>query len=506
MYRVRSRCSRLLLLLLGLLPVASATATTYSIVTPADDFTGNGNCTLREALAAAVTHAAVDACPAGSAVGPNTILLGAGTYLLPLGVLDASACGDLTVRGPAASPPTAVLSGGTTHRVLDVQGACSLTLEDLEIRDGRDLGTSTPIGAGVRAIESSLAVRRSRFFANVARRGGAIGWAASGIARSLVIENTVFEQNRAERPDNADACQGGALWTNAVSGPEVRISDSLFLDNRAEAPLASDFARAGGADLNAEGSGSKVILERTRFVGNSAAATGTGGFATSGALNGYFQGTTVRIEDIEVRANTVAAAIPMGGTGLAMLFFGSTQGVVDRLSVLDNAAGAAVDQAQFSSQSSAFVLLRDTLVARGEGGMLVSSSTDGVALLSQLTVADNAATGLELDETGTGSISLVNSIVYGNGTNVGTIGSPAIFPANLVGIDPLFTDAAGGDYTLAAGSPALDAGDTAFSGIGPYDLGHGARLVGPETDLGAYERGALFNDDFESGNTGVWSW
>ncbi len=138
--------------------------------------------------------------------------------------------------------------------------------------------------------------------------------------------------------------------------------------------------------------------------------------------------------------------------------------------------------------------------------MVVASATDALVLLSQVTATGHTGIGLELDETGTGGISLSNSIVYGNGADIGTIGSPVIFPENLVGIDPLFTNAAGGDYTIAAGSPAEDAGDTAFSGMGPYDLGHGARLVGPETDLGAFERGALFNDGFESGNTGVWTW
>lgn len=503
-------CSRTLvslcLLVLDPLRVSSAAATDYAVVTVADDFTGNGNCTLREALFAAVNNVAVDACPAGSFAGPDTIELTAGTYLLPLGVLVASGCADLIVRGPAASPPTAVLSGGTTHRILDMQGGCRLTLEDVELRDGRDLGTETPIGAAARVVESSLTVRRSRFVANVARRGGAIGWAASSASHSLVIENTRFEQNRAQRPTSADACQGGALWTNAVSGASVRISDTLFADNHAETALASDLARAGAVDLQAEGSGSSVTVERTRFVGNSAASTGSNGFATAGALNGYFQGATVRFEDLEIRGNTVVAANPMGGTGLAMLVFGGSQGTFDRLRVVDNTSGSAVEQAQISSQSAAFVLVRDTLVARGEGGMQVASSSEGVALLSQLTVTDHAAVGLELDQSGTGSISLVNSIVFDNATDLGTVGSPAIFPANLVGIDPLFTDAAGGDYTLAGGSPAEDAADTSFSGIGPYDLAHGARLVGPETDLGAYERGALFNDSFESESTASWSW
>ena len=96
----RDLCRGLLHFCLFLSWVAPAVATDYAIATVADDFTGNGNCTLREALAAAVTDAAVDACPAGSAVGSDTIVLGAGIYLLPLGVLDASGCADLTVRGP----------------------------------------------------------------------------------------------------------------------------------------------------------------------------------------------------------------------------------------------------------------------------------------------------------------------------------------------------------------------------------------------------------------------
>jgi CSLREA domain-containing protein len=47
-----------------------------------DDFTVNGNCTLREAIAAANLDTAVDACPAGS--GGDNIQLGAGTYTLSL--------------------------------------------------------------------------------------------------------------------------------------------------------------------------------------------------------------------------------------------------------------------------------------------------------------------------------------------------------------------------------------------------------------------------------------
>ena len=506
MTRTHCRGSLLSHLVLCLASVAPAAATDYSILTVADDFSGNGNCTLREALAAAVSNAAVDACQAGSAIVQDTISLAAGNYLLPLGVLDVSGCADLLVRGPAAAPPTAVLSGSTTHRVFDLLGGGNLTLEDLEIRDGRDLGTVAPIGAAVRVIEASLTVRRVRFFDNVARRGGAIGWAATGATRSLVIENSIFEQNRAQHPDAADATMGGALWTNGVSGAAVRISDTLFVDNRAESALASDFIRSGAAELGTEGSGSTVTVERTRFIGNTVEATGAGSSSTAGALSGFFLGSTVRFEDVEVRGSLLSAGTPFGGAGAALAFFDSAQGHIDRLRVVDNAATVPAEQVLLSAQSSSFVLLRDTLVAQGAIGMVVASATDALVLLSQVTATGHTGIGLELDETGTGGISLSNSIVFGNGADIGTIGSPLIFPENLIGIDPLFTNAAGGDYTIAAGSPAEDAGDTTFSGMGPYDLGHGARLVGPETDLGAFERGALFNDGFETETATSWSW
>ena len=52
---------------------------------------------------------------------------------------------------------------------------------------------------------------------------------------------------------------------------------------------------------------------------------------------------------------------------------------------------------------------------------------------------------------------------------------------------PLFTDAANGDYTLAANSQALDVGDDSVVKDGDLDLAGYARIVGEHVDLGAYE-------------------
>jgi CSLREA domain-containing protein len=55
-----------------LLAARLAQAVTITVYTTADDTTVNGNCTLREAITAANTYAAVDACASGAA-GADTI-------------------------------------------------------------------------------------------------------------------------------------------------------------------------------------------------------------------------------------------------------------------------------------------------------------------------------------------------------------------------------------------------------------------------------------------------
>src|SRR5213075_2736414 len=81
----RTRIATLLslaLLLAGFAPTYSAYAATITVTIFTDNLTNNGDCSLREAIQAANTNMAVDACPAGS--GADTIQLAAGTYSLSL--------------------------------------------------------------------------------------------------------------------------------------------------------------------------------------------------------------------------------------------------------------------------------------------------------------------------------------------------------------------------------------------------------------------------------------
>ena len=121
-------------------------STTINVTTTDDELNSDGDCSLREAIRAANTDTAVDACPAGS--GADTINLPAGNYTLSIGGLfeDAAATGDLdigssvTIQGISAD--TTIVNGNNIDRVFEISGsATSVTISNLTIRGGNGNAT-----------------------------------------------------------------------------------------------------------------------------------------------------------------------------------------------------------------------------------------------------------------------------------------------------------------------------------------------------------------------------
>ncbi len=82
-------------------------------------------------------------------------------------------------------------------------------------------------------------------------------------------------------------------------------------------------------------------------------------------------------------------------------------------------------------------------------------------------------------------VTVTNSIDETNFTGITLSGTSS----NTSGANPLFTNAASGDYTLTSGSPAIDTGNNA-SVIGTTDLLNNQRIFNTTVDMGAFEFGS----------------
>ena len=143
----------------------TARATSIAVTTTADELNADGDCSLREAVRAANTNVAVDACPAGQSDQTDTITVPAGTYTLTLaGSNDNDAVGDLDLRDTAstitgAGAATTIIQAcaveqqaadcpagqGVADRVLHVFDA-HVAISGVTIRHGRapgDVGTAS---------------------------------------------------------------------------------------------------------------------------------------------------------------------------------------------------------------------------------------------------------------------------------------------------------------------------------------------------------------------------
>lgn len=476
----------------------------------------NGNCTLREAIAAAESNSAVDDCPAGSAVDPDVVLLLDTSHAWSAGFAFVSGGGPLVLRGPDPAPKGCyvIVAPPFALRFLKLLNGADLTIENCEIREG-DASTDQNVAAGgaLLAIDLSdvkLTLKNVSFRLNRARAGGAVYVETSStcVGCRVTIERSVFAQNVAEYDTGAYGVRGGGLVLQLRGDTQARIVDTAFEWNEVRTDFAGNQA-TGGALYAGLSDDATLEIRRSAIYSNSAVA-GVGASAVAGGASIWpFGASSLVMEDIDLEGNQLvgpaAGAWPATALDIHSGFSGGF--ALDRLFFYGNDWSEDGVDLRLEHSSPAPASARNLLLATGprRAAEVLNWSTGAIAL-SHWTVTDHVERGVRLwRNSGTGEVRFDNSIVWANGTELVQEGFPTVDPANnLIGVDPLFEAPALGGFRLTALSPAVDLGDPAWSG-GLYDLAHAPRSAALAPDAGAFERGGLFADGFESGDGGAWS-
>ncbi|WP_257386266.1 choice-of-anchor Q domain-containing protein [Tahibacter caeni] len=503
----RRVCARLLSTA-ALLP-AVANAATFTVTTTADGGAGS----LRDALD-----------QANRTAGADTVAFTAGltgTVVLTSGAIDIFDA--VTISGPGAARLR--ISGNNASRIFRIGptepgNVFAATISGLSLTDGN----SADEGGAIFVDDSDLTVSNCVFRNNTAQRGGGLYAFPSG-STTLAVRDTRFETNSASADGggfgaqdidavvidkvvatgNTAARSGGGAFLRAVG---VTITSSDFSNNTASTLAPAVVGITGGGGLRIDGSKATATasITATRLVGNTS-QKGQGGALWITALPPDVPPTVAAatLDRVQVSGNTADLA----GGGIHAAYINTT---LTAASLAGNTAQQAGGGIAFQS-AGALDLVNTTIAgntsALATGGGVYSAAGTSLAVASSTFAGNGAASGGGIARDGSGA-TLRNSIVANNNapsapdlagsftsnyTLVKNIGGASLAggSGNLTGVDPLLGALAmNGGLTLsllpAAGSPALNAGDPAGSGLAATDQRGLPRIAGGRIDLGAAER------------------
>ena len=405
---------------------------------------------------AAVGTTAIGASPAEAATFNVTNLNDAGAGSLRQAILDANAAaGADVITFQAGLTGTITLATGQLKITdsVDIQGpgAASVSVS------GNDVTKVFYIGDGVDA--NVLDVTISGL--TVTHGDAPFGAGVTDRNENLTLDHDVITQNNGDNHDGSG--YGGGVWADSGDDFTLTIVDTTVSGNTA-------FTRGGGVYVS-------------QFLTPSA-KTGTGDFS---------------ILHSTVSGNTAAIG---GGIYLADLLSG--QFILSESTVSDNHAGSAagpggggilIDHGSLTLPEliSHSTIAGNTSAAIG-GGLVLDTAT---VTLDHALLADNTAvTDPDIHESGVSTLNVNRSLVENSA------GFTPVGANNIFGQDPQLGALAnnGGPTQTqlpALTSPAVNAGDPAFTEPVGGDQRHSTRVVGTAVDIGAVETvGPPVNDAY----------
>ncbi len=452
----------LLLVLMPVAAVAEATVHTVGVCGTYDD--------IQDAIDALVFGDTTEIRIQGNATYEENLLF---SKFFDAGRVEMTGGWDCAFSTRDTDPSITVIDGGAEDAVARVRiGGGELLLEGFSVTNGE-----AEKGAGVQILLA----------------GGA----------HVELENLRVFGNKSV---SSGSVHGGGVSAD-IDGTEVLEINGLVAQQNLV--ISRNQAVAYGAGLSIMASGeARFSVENSQFDGNSIENAG-GDDALGGGVHletgNYAQG---RLADSRIFNNTASGDVRVA-SGLSLHAAQSGDTVVERTGVMLNSSTGAAGGSQLRAraQDAASIIVRNSGVVQGESDGVHASVVDsGDIYLTNLTVADHTEVGLLLGIYELGGISLYNTIAFDNLEDL-QASTRLDDGANLIGIDPLFTDSVNLDYHLEPGSPAQDAGDNdPPGGLGSADYDGSPRIINGTVDIGMYEGiSVIFGDGFESGDFSRWS-
>jgi hypothetical protein len=192
---------------------------------------------------------------------------------------------------------------------------------------------------------------------------------------------------------------------------------------------------------------------------------------------------------------TGATALEKSGGGIRVV--GASTALIANCIIKSNATGTGSGGGGIYTYNAS-PSIRSCLVANNTGtGCGGIRTYNGAVTITNCTVANNTGGGIH--KTGTGTLAITNSIVWGNGDDLNACAATysciedADAGTGNIAADPLFINSAVGDYRLTAASPCIDAANSAAAPT--RDIAGSPRMDDPGVlpngsafaDIGAYE-------------------
>jgi nitrous oxidase accessory protein NosD len=449
---------------------------------------------------------AIDAAADG-----DTILVAPGTYLERIDFL-----GKQVVVQTTGGPAVTILDAGGLGSVATFANGegPGATLRGFTLRNGSGTDTGAPFlplaGGGVYCRDASPTIRDNVIEGNGADLGG--GLALLG-GNPLVLDN-VIRNNGAIRGGGVHCgagtlarLVGNSILSNGPSGGEGGGLHVLDAAPTIEGNLIEDNVATWAAGVYIE-SALPVVVRANVIRGNHTDEDEAGGLCV-------WEGAATLVEGNEISGNHCFG----NGSGLyarrgtyrdnriadnvvGLLAAGSSSGppiLLRRVTI----SGTTGDEAV--SVLGGQAILEDCLIVGNLEGVMANGATTSVSV-RRCTFSDNVFSAVVTHD---GAQAVVeSSIAWGNALTTGLELAPAtggiaaswsIVRLGYPGVgnldaDPLFASAPDGDYSLLAGSPAIDAGDPADPVCG-FDLAAAPRRLDglldgtSRVDMGALEFG-----------------